>query len=60
MKQIIATFDKAGNVKIEAFGFQGGECLAATKSIEDAIGKLVSRKMKASVETVTETAMVTQ
>jgi hypothetical protein len=60
MKQIIVTIDKKGGSKIEAFGFQGGECLAATKSIEDALGKLVSRKMKTSVETVTETATVTQ
>lgn len=46
MKKIVMTFDKKGETKIEAFGFTGGACLAATKSIEDALGGVENRKMK--------------
>jgi len=47
VKKIVITFEQNGNSSIEAFGFSGGDCLAATKSFEEALGKLGSRKMKA-------------
>jgi Protein of unknown function (DUF2997) len=47
----VVTFDKRGGSKIEAFGFSGSACLAATKSIEDAIGAVGDRKMKSSEAT---------
>lgn len=60
MKKIVVTFDKKGGSKIEAFGFTGGACLAATKDIEEAIGKAESRKMKTSADTVEVRQTVTQ
>ena len=35
-----------GDVKIEAIGFKGKGCEAATKAIEDALGTTKSRKKK--------------
>lgn len=46
MKSIEVDIAPDGEVKIEAFGFQGGACLAATKEIEEALGKASGRKMK--------------
>ena len=46
MKKIVITFDEQGGSSIEAFGFTGGECLKATKSIEEALGKAGKRTMK--------------
>lgn len=46
MKSIEVDVAPDGEVKIEAFGFEGGACLAATKEIEDALGKTGNRKMK--------------
>lgn len=60
MKKIVVTFDKKGGSKIEAFGFTGGACLAATKDIEEAIGKAEGRKMKTSADTVEVRQTVTQ
>jgi Protein of unknown function (DUF2997) len=58
MKKIVITFHK-GQSSIEAFGFTGGECLKATKSIEEALGKVDKRTMKSgSGGSVTEKAMV--
>jgi hypothetical protein len=48
MKKIVITFDKKGKSTVEAFGFSGGDCLKATKDIEDAIGKAEGRKMKST------------
>jgi hypothetical protein len=48
VKKIVIVFDKRGGSKVEAFGFTGSACLEATKSIEEAIGKVGDRKMKAS------------
>lgn len=59
MKKIVVTFDRKGGSKIEAFGFTGGACLAATKDIEDAIGKTEGRKMKGGSDTVESTQLVT-
>jgi transketolase N-terminal domain/subunit len=46
MKRIVIDFSPNGNTQVEAFGFQGSECLSATKSIEEAIGKTGSKKDK--------------
>jgi hypothetical protein len=46
MKEIVVTIDQNGDTKIEAFGFTGGDCLRATKSIEEALGKVGKRTMK--------------
>jgi hypothetical protein len=46
MKKLVITFETDGNNTIEAFGFTGGECLKATKSLEEALGKVGSRTMK--------------
>lgn len=37
MKTITVTIDKTGKPTIEAHGFQGGACKAATKPLEDAL-----------------------
>lgn len=59
MKKIVVTFDKKGGSRIEAFGFTGGACLAATKDIEEAIGATEGRKMKSGPETVQAEQLVT-
>jgi hypothetical protein len=41
MKYIEVEITDDGEVKIEAKGFTDGACLAATKEIEEAIGKTV-------------------
>lgn len=35
-----------GDILVEAFGFQGKGCEAATKAIEQALGKSTGRKFK--------------
>jgi len=58
MRKIVITFHK-GQSSIEAFGFTGGECLKATKSIEEALGKVDKRTMKSGGgDSVTEKVMV--
>jgi hypothetical protein len=58
MRKIVITFHK-GQSSIEAFGFTGSECLKATKSIEEALGKVDKRTMKSGGgEGVTEKVMV--
>jgi hypothetical protein len=46
MKQIIIEVGPEGEVKIEAVGFKGHVCEAATKAIEEALGVVASRKRK--------------
>ncbi len=46
MKQITVTIGPDGNVKLEASGFAGNDCLAATKAIEEAIGTPGDRTRK--------------
>jgi hypothetical protein len=46
VKSIEVDVSPSGDVKIEAHGFTGGACLAATKEIEEAIGKIEGRKLK--------------
>lgn len=52
MKTIEVDVSPQGDVKIEATGFVGGACLAATREIEEAIGKIEKRKMKEGTGTV--------
>ncbi len=44
MKQIVVTFDLEGHPTVEAKGFQGTECLAATKALEAALGGEVTSR----------------
>ena len=46
MKQIIIDVTPEGAVKIEAIGFKGQACEAATKAVEEALGFVASRKRK--------------
>jgi len=46
MKQIIIEVTPEGEVKIEAVGFKGHACEAATKAIEEARGVVSSRMRK--------------
>ncbi|MGB8166256.1 MAG: DUF2997 domain-containing protein [Chthoniobacteraceae bacterium] len=45
-KSIEIEIAPSGEVKIEAIGFKGKGCEAATKAIEDALGTAKSRKKK--------------
>lgn len=46
-KMITIEVDKKGKAKIEAHGFDDNTCLAATKSVEDALGVVdANRKLK--------------
>lgn len=47
MKQTIEiTVSPTGEVQIEAVGFVGSSCKAATKALEEALGKLELRQTK--------------
>jgi len=46
VKEIEVIIDKDGNVTVEAVGFKGKACAAATKAIEEALGKVTSSKKK--------------
>lgn len=47
MKEINITFDKDGNVSIEAMGFKGTSCEKATQAIEKALaGKDFKKSLK--------------
>lgn len=45
-KKIVVEIDEEGNAKIEAFGFTGPACDAATKFVEEALGGKVSKTRK--------------
>jgi hypothetical protein len=45
-KTIEVTIDRNGNTKVEAKGYEGGECVKATKSVEEALGKMKKRTLK--------------
>lgn len=45
-KSIEIEFAENGDVKIEAVGFKGKGCEAATKAIEEALGNVKDRKKK--------------
>jgi len=46
MKQIKVLIGPKGQVKIEAVGFTGESCLAATRKLEKALGHVEDRKDK--------------
>lgn len=46
MKQITVTVSPAGEVEVEAHGFKGKGCTAATKAIEEALGVSTKDKKK--------------
>jgi hypothetical protein len=46
LKQITVIIDKQGGSTIEASGFTGDSCLKATRSLEEALGKVSDREMK--------------
>jgi hypothetical protein len=45
-KHIVIEVSTTGDIKIEAVGFNGKGCEAATKAIEDALGTVGTRKKK--------------
>lgn len=47
LKTIIVEIDKSGGSKIEAQGFTNAACLKETESLEEALGKVSDRKLKA-------------
>lgn len=38
MQEVVIDIDTKGNVRVEGKGFEGAECKALTKGIEEAIG----------------------
>lgn len=51
MKTIEVTISPKGEVVIDAKGFTGNECIAATKPIEDALGTATKRQPKPEMHT---------
>lgn len=47
MKRIKVTIGADGNVKIDAIGFQGAECEATTRELEESLGVAGKRIVKA-------------
>lgn len=45
-QEIVIDIDRSGNVTVEGKGFQGTECTALTKAIEDELGEVTDRKLK--------------
>ena len=45
-RRILVRVSPAGAITVEAEGFQGNGCEAATKAIEDALGKATTRVRK--------------
>jgi hypothetical protein len=45
-QQIVVTISPEGDTKIEAIGYTGGSCAAATKPLEEALGVVADRKLK--------------
>ena len=46
-RRILVRVNPSGNITVEAAGFNGKGCEAATKAIEDALGKPGTRTRKA-------------
>lgn len=47
LKTIIVDIDSTGGSKIEAQGFTNAACLKETESLEEALGKVSDRRLKA-------------
>jgi hypothetical protein len=45
-RRILVSVSPTGEISVEAEGFQGKGCEAATQAIEEALGKRSSRKFK--------------
>lgn len=45
-KKIIVDIDSDGNTSVEAEGYKGSDCTAATRFIEKALGKIFKRRRK--------------
>jgi hypothetical protein len=60
VKSIKLTVSPKGETKIEAFGFQGADCLQATLAIERAIGKVTDRELKPEAQGGGALATITQ
>jgi len=57
MKTVIIDIDPDGGIKVEAHGFKGPGCEAATKAFEQALGTPGRRTKKAEwFQTVSQTA----
>lgn len=50
IKQIVIEIDPTGAVKIDALGFQGKGCAAATEAIEISIGGMAPKEKKQKPE----------
>lgn len=53
MKQLLITVTPTGEVSIEATGFKGKGCEAATRAIEAALGTVQQRKKKPEYHALT-------
>lgn len=60
MKSIEIDVSPSGEVKIDAKGFTDGTCFAATKEIEQAIGKVSKDTKKEGISTVSGKATLLQ
>jgi hypothetical protein len=47
-KRVVITVGKDGSVRVEAFGFVGGECVDATQFLDKLFGEPKKRKLKDS------------
>lgn len=47
LKTITVEIDPSGSTKIDAQGFTGNSCLKETESLEEALGKVSDRHLKA-------------
>jgi len=45
-RSIVVRISPSGEISVEAMGFQGKGCDAATRAIEDALGERKSRSLK--------------
>lgn len=60
-KKIVITVNKLGDTKIDAVGFVGNECLAATQSVEQALaGTVGERNLKPEFDQPAETGNIEQ
>jgi hypothetical protein len=56
MKKLIVTATTTGAVTVEAKGFQGKGCQAASEFLEKALGTVTERKLKPEAHTLATTA----
>lgn len=56
MKKITITITPEGETKVEASGYSGDECIAATKPIEEALGVSSEPRVRKFDQVTTSTA----